>query len=77
MARSVNKFGVILLFLIASTVFSADKAQANFLKCMWECQEPAVTCWHHCTAESHLSPEEIHTLSEEAKHYAEPQSVHP
>ncbi|KAI3971238.1 hypothetical protein MKW92_026841 [Papaver armeniacum] len=75
MARSVNKFGVVLLFLIASTVFSADKAQANFLKCMWDCdEEPIVTCWHRCKAGySNLSPEELHTLSKEAKHYA----VHP
>ncbi|KAI3890062.1 hypothetical protein MKX03_021419 [Papaver bracteatum] len=82
MASSMNKFGVVLLVLIASTVFSADKAQALFFSCMNACQASYAICWHYCMAESFgydkLSPQEIHILSEEAKslkHYAEPPSV--
>ncbi|KAI3859178.1 hypothetical protein MKW92_001227 [Papaver armeniacum] len=82
MAPSMNKLGVVLLVLIASATFSADKAQAYFLKCMYECHASYALCWNYCMAESfgndNLSPEEIHILSEEAKslkHYAEPPSV--
>ncbi|KAI3955948.1 hypothetical protein MKW98_006308 [Papaver atlanticum] len=82
MAPSMNKFGVVLLVLIASTVFSADKAQAHFLDCMYACTASYALCWHYCMAESFgydkLSPQEIQILSEEAKslkHYAESPSV--
>ncbi|RZC81870.1 hypothetical protein C5167_044424 [Papaver somniferum] len=82
MAPSMNKFGVVLLVLIASMVFSADKAQAHFFECMRRCTASYVLCWHYCMAETFgyakLSPQEINVLSEEAKalkHYAEPPSV--
>ncbi|KAI3980973.1 hypothetical protein MKX01_025538 [Papaver californicum] len=74
MAPSMNRFGVVLLVLIASTSFFVDKAQAyGFQSCMNVCGSSYLICFNYCLGSSlgynkQLSSVEKHSKYSHSKH---------
>ncbi|XP_026423337.1 uncharacterized protein LOC113319281 [Papaver somniferum] len=52
MASSTNRFGLVLLILVASTTFFPGKAQADYWSCMYNCHAGYLLCCQYCFSES-------------------------
>ncbi|KAI3890065.1 hypothetical protein MKX03_021422 [Papaver bracteatum] len=52
MASIINRFGLVLLILVASTTFFPDKAQADYWSCMYNCRAGYILCCQYCFSES-------------------------
>ncbi|KAI3859179.1 hypothetical protein MKW92_001228 [Papaver armeniacum] len=48
----MNRFGLVLLILVASTTFFPDKAQADYWSCMHNCYAGYILCCQYCFSES-------------------------